>query len=151
MGPSPLFLFSSERLKKTSRYCVCMEEGRKNKRRGTGVVMVMMRSLLLTVPRKLRYNLLPCYCIQSMEHHIQILFLKSLTDSRKRLLFFVSSVKVKSKCAELVVGCGEGVKQNKTFYYISSSLNHQANLQGDLVLKHTFINLVDPQFNIIAI
>lgn len=49
------------------------------------------------------------------------------------------------------MGHGERVQQNKTFYYISSNLNDQANLQHDLVLKHTFINLVDPQFNIMAI
>lgn len=46
------------------------------------------------------------------------------------------------KAIELAV---EGGKQNKIFYYVSSSSpNYQANLQDDLALKHTFIELVDP-------
>lgn len=46
------------------------------------------------------------------------------------------------KAIELVPAGG---KQNKTFYYISSSSpNYQANLQDDLALKRTFIKLVDP-------
>lgn len=50
------------------------------------------------------------------------------------------------KTTELVV---EG---SKIFYYISSNSHHYLNnLQGNLVLKHTFINLVDLQFNLIAV
>lgn len=46
------------------------------------------------------------------------------------------------KAIELVP---EGGKQNKTFYYISSSSpNYQANPRDDLARKRTFIKFVDP-------
>lgn len=83
-----------------------------------------------------------CNCI--ILSNLWILFLKFLTNLRERFLLFVIST-VKMKAIEL------GGQANKTFYYTSSSLNYQANLQDDLVLKNTFINLVDPQFNIIPI
>lgn len=78
-----------------------------------------------------------CNCI--MEHNIPILFLNLLTKFQREI-FTVSPVKMKA--IELVP---EGGKQNKTFYYISSSSpNYQANPRDDLARKCTFIKLVDP-------
>lgn len=81
-----------------------------------------------------------------MEHYILILFLNLLTNSRENFTLLAQN-----KWKQLS-SCGGGGKTKQNIYYISSrSLDYQSNFQDALVLKHTFINLVDPQINIIAI